>query len=284
MERKYFDQSHRLNESKVTLKRRYTENHPAVTAGKSARVRNKMLEAIADGKISQEEFDSIIAELSTSSKRWMRHNAKYFNVSEEGISLSKFGKRALNQIKINENKDMKKLVIESFSDFINENQLITEGTRGQFGIIDKKGNIQSVYTHYDSYPDWMLPTIKKHYKNVKKVKEVIAKGDNSGLDAMDKMNFYGDDRPAMTGNVNDIDTYIKLAANDGGAEYAYLYDEREKDWYMIDIYGDRQLVPAFESVVNEWAVRGMDAIFDTEDDLEFMEYLLTKMGNNKSRK
>ena len=258
MERKHFDQSHRLNESKVTLKRRYTENHPAITAGKSARVRNKMLEAIADGKISQEEFDSIIAELSTSSKRWMKHNAKYFNVSEEGISLSKFGKRALNQIKINENKDMKKLVIESFSDFINENQLITEGTRGQFGIIDKKGNIQSVYTHYDSYPDWMLPTIKKHYKNAKKVKEVIAKGDNSGLDAMDKMNFYGDDRPAMTGNVNDIDTYVKLAANDGGAEYAYLYDERDKSWYMVDIYGDRQLVPAFEG--NEFDVEETEMI------------------------
>jgi len=80
-----------MNESKIQLKRKYTEKYPAITAGKSARVRNKMLEAIADGKITQEEFDSILKEYSRDSSRWMRRNSKYFNVSEEGISLSKFG-------------------------------------------------------------------------------------------------------------------------------------------------------------------------------------------------
>lgn len=265
MEKKYFDQSNRLNEGKkVTLKRRYTENYPAITAGKAARIRNKMLEAIADGKITQEEFDAMLSELSTNSKKWMSRNTKYFNVSEEGISLSKFGRRVLNQIKINENTEMKNFMFESFSDFISakedkglikeSEQLITEGTRGQFGKIYKNGEIRSVYTHYDSYPEYMLPIIKKGYKKGANVDTVLSQGDNSGLDVSpEKMKFYGDPNSMnpMKGKKSDIDKYIKLAANDGGAEFIYLFDESDKTWYMVDVYGDRQLVPAFESFTNE---------------------------------
>ena len=91
-----------VTERYVTLKRRYTENHPAKTAGKFAKVRNKVLEAIADGTITQEEFDSIVSELSNNSKRWSKNNSKYFTVSEDGISLSKFGKKILAGITVNE--------------------------------------------------------------------------------------------------------------------------------------------------------------------------------------
>jgi len=119
MERDHFDQSDRLNERKVTLKRRYTENHPAITAGAAARIRNKMLEAIADGKITQDEFNMMLSELSADSKRWMKRNSQYFNVSEDGVTLSKSGSRILNQIKT-EKPTMRKLVMESFSDFVNE--------------------------------------------------------------------------------------------------------------------------------------------------------------------
>jgi len=90
----------------ITTKRKYTENHPASTVGKSARIRNKMLEAIKDGKISQLEFDAILKEMSSDSKRWMKRNSSMFNVSEDGISLSGFGNRILRGITINE-KTMK---------------------------------------------------------------------------------------------------------------------------------------------------------------------------------
>ena len=130
---------------------------------------------------------------------------------------------------------------------------IMEGTRGQFGKIYKSGEIASVYTHYDSYPEHMLPTIKKGYKKGTDVDAVLGKGDNSGLEVSpDKMKFYGDPRslkPTM-GNVKNLKKYISDV--DGqGAEYIYLFDERDQKWYMIEVYGDRELVPAFESVVNE---------------------------------
>ena len=87
---------------KVTLKRRYTENHPAITAGKHAKIRNKVLEFIKDGRITADAFENFVAGLSNNSKRWARNNSKYFTVSEEGVSLSKFGQRILKSITVNE--------------------------------------------------------------------------------------------------------------------------------------------------------------------------------------
>lgn len=121
-------ESMQINEGKkVTLKRRYTENHPAITAGQHAKIRNKILEAIGDGQITQEEFDAILKELSNDKGRWARRNAKYFNVSEEGISLSNFGKRIFKSITVNENKENKpmenKFLFETFGQFVDANFL-----------------------------------------------------------------------------------------------------------------------------------------------------------------
>jgi len=131
---------------------------------------------------------------------------------------------------------------------------IMEGTRGQFGKIYKSGEIASVYTHYDSYPEHMLPTIKKGYKKGADVDAVLGKGDNSGLEVSpDKMKFYGDPNSLkpMMGTVKNLKKYVN-DADAQGAEYIYLFDERDQKWYMVDVYGDRDLVPAFEAVeVNE---------------------------------
>jgi hypothetical protein len=93
-----------LTEKKIQLKRGYTQNHPATTVGISAKIRNKVLEAIKDGKISKSEYDEIVSELSNDSKRWSTRNSKYFSVSEEGIALSKFGMKVFNSITVNEKK------------------------------------------------------------------------------------------------------------------------------------------------------------------------------------
>lgn len=172
-------------------------------------------------------------------------------------------KALLSEFKVT---SIKELTEEQRSEFFNRLRgaeinealtLIEEGTRGQFGKIDKKGNITSVYTHYDSYPENMLPIIKKSFKNAKAVDAVIAKGDNSGLeDNIDKMNFYGDGGKPSTGNIANVSKYLRNVADDGGAEFVYLWDEANKEWLMADIYGKGydDLYPAFESIsvsVNE---------------------------------
>lgn len=94
-----------INEGKIQLKRRYTENYPQISVAKFAPVRNAIIEAIADGQITKEEFETVIKDFSNASKKWARRNTHYFKVTETGISLSKYGKTILNRIKpVNENE------------------------------------------------------------------------------------------------------------------------------------------------------------------------------------
>jgi hypothetical protein len=37
--------------------------------------------------------------------------------------------------------------------------------------------------------------------------------------------------------------YLKLASDDGGAAYVYLWDEKSKTWMMAG-YGEKELSPA----------------------------------------
>lgn len=87
-----------LNESKITLKRQYTEAYPAKTAGKHASVRNRVIEAVKDGIINKMDFNAILKEMSVDDSRWLRRNAQYFSIKEDQISLSKFGKKILSQL------------------------------------------------------------------------------------------------------------------------------------------------------------------------------------------
>lgn len=91
-----YDES--LHERHITVKRKYTEDYPAVTVGKSARIRNKVIEAVKDGKLTKEEFDAVLREMTVDSTRWIRRNSTYFNISEDGIALSRTGKKVLNEL------------------------------------------------------------------------------------------------------------------------------------------------------------------------------------------
>ena len=154
--------------------------------------------------------------------------------------------------------------------------VIEEGTRSQIGIINKRGKIESVYMHYDGYPDHMLPTIKKGYMNPGTVKFLLKKGGGSGLDAdPSKINFYGD-KTTMKGDMKDIDKYLYDAADRAGAEYVYLYDEKSKKWMMADTYDmPRELKPAFEHlVINEKFVPSKGNVKDAKKVAKTLEGIM----------
>lgn len=81
-----------VNEARVQYKRRYTENHPARTMNSNTKIRSKILEAIGDGVITEEELIGILKELNAN-PRWFKRNSNLFKITENGICLSKTGKR-----------------------------------------------------------------------------------------------------------------------------------------------------------------------------------------------
>ena len=86
-----------ITEKRVTVKRRYTEKHPAKNVSTAARVRSAILDAIADGHLTEDEVNNILSEIKAH-KRWLKRNVGLFNISEDetGIkrySLSPYGHR-----------------------------------------------------------------------------------------------------------------------------------------------------------------------------------------------
>lgn len=169
--------------------------------------------------------------------------------------------------------------------------VINEGTRSQIGKIDKSGKIVSTYVHYDGYPENMVPLLK-NYKDAKSVDQLLklGKAGISYLDAkigdkaMDFSNpekgitlFYGRDRNEkgdMTtkADVKNVAKYLKGVANQSGAEYAYLYDERDGKWYMADTYEDKELKPVAESLLTEGNAFGAAVTKAKEDGEEEFEF------------
>lgn len=136
--------------------------------------------------------------------------------------------------------------------------LITEATRWQFGKIDKRGNITSTYVHYDGYPDAVIPNLNSYdSKGVDKVLKDAEMGGMSTLSENPKQNKYYNDSKTSTldsGDVKNIRKYLKHVSNEAGAEYVYLYDERDGQWYGADVFTDKKLKPVEqldESAINE---------------------------------
>ena len=125
----------------------------------------------------------------------------------------------------------------STNESVNESVNLNEGTRSQVGIIDKGGKIQSAYVHFDGYPSNMKPGIKKHIKNEKDVLKLIKKGGARGIYNDKDIEYYNEKPSPLKGNIKDIRKYVKLAGSNGGAEFVYLYDMRDKKWYFADVFG-----------------------------------------------
>lgn len=138
---------------------------------------------------------------------------------------------------------MKKEGRISISNLVKES-VINEGTRSQVGIIDRSGKIASAYVHFDGYPSNMKPGLKKHMKNEKDVLKLIKSGGARGIYDDKEIEYYKSGQPTK-GNLKDFEGYVDNADRNGGAEYVYLYNMKDKKWYFADVYGDKKLKKLF---------------------------------------
>lgn len=90
-----------LEEGKVTVKRRYTENYPSKHVYSGAKIRNSVLSAIKDGVVTKEEFQKILDEAGAS-RVWKYKYEHFFDINEDGIKLSTKGLRICTVEKIEE--------------------------------------------------------------------------------------------------------------------------------------------------------------------------------------
>ena len=138
---------------------------------------------------------------------------------------------------------MKKEGRISISNLVKEN-IINEGTRSQVGVIGRNGKIVSAYVHYDGYPSNMKPGLKHHMKSEKDVLKLIKMGGARGIFDDKEIEYYKSGKP-MKGDSKDIKSYINDAGVEGGAEYVYLYNMKDKKWYFADVYGKKELKKLF---------------------------------------
>ena len=234
---------------KLQIKRKYTENHPAKTVGKTANVRNAVLQAIKDGVVTREEFNKILSELSADSRQWSSRNRKYFNISEEGIKLSKWGMRILNELdseeeemilsdEVSENvkvlkdkwpyvefklKGKKHKVDFEYEDVIDDHG--NEGKDLYYRGEDEDGNFFEV----DVYADYHGEVQDVFYDTLVQVDESKVNEKDDAGDHLDKI-------ADIVGGVRDFFA-IGKGLDKGGYKGKYFYSDTMMPMYQVEIDG-----------------------------------------------
>lgn len=97
-----------INESKVTVKRKYTDAYPAQHISSNGPVRERILSFVKEkGEVSHEDMMEYVKGVNeetggNTSRKWLNKNARYFTIKEKnGIKtyrLSSLGEKVHHQI------------------------------------------------------------------------------------------------------------------------------------------------------------------------------------------
>ena len=134
------------------------------------------------------------------------------------------------------------------------------GTRSNIGIVKENGSIETIYCHWDGYPEWVGVQLALNYKDVETVKELISYGDRSSLNATPDFKdayVYTQNAKIQTGKYASFEEYDK--APKSGIEFVYLY--QNGTWFIYETADDDTLV--YKGVISNIKVE-----FDTSASLD----------------
>jgi hypothetical protein len=152
-----------LDEGKIVLKRKYTENYPEKNVRQNANIRNTIIEALRDKKLTLSEFNEIVSSHSKSPSKWTKRNARFFDIKEDNVTLSGYGNKIANTIQpVNEGR---KEITKKHWDKADDDQR-EEWLLGAFS--DSDDAIEHVEKDWEDLPDEATSNM---YESVNEAKE-----------------------------------------------------------------------------------------------------------------
>lgn len=154
-------------------------------------------------------------------------------------------------------------------------------TRSRIGIKRNDGSIESIYCHWDGYPEKNGLILYNHYNNLKKINSLIELGDISSLrkniiPKSDKHSFNEPESDTTIAYHRDRNEDLNILKSENQKEfeksccksdqnYAYLYDN--KKWYIARI--------PFENNTNELEFKDLKTVLkELNLEIQDKEYLI----------
>lgn len=111
-------------------------------------------------------------------------------------------------------------------------------TRSLIGILTKSNTVESVYCHFDGYPEGVGARLARYYTTAEKAENLLSFGNISslGVTTADTV-FYSRDRNESLENNKARTSFgftqYQEQAKGSGCEYAYIF--RNGEWEVIDL-------------------------------------------------
>lgn len=261
-----FDKIQEVKEvyERVQIKRKYGE-YSANKVNSVAPIRNRVVEFVGKRFVTNEELKNFLTRLeedrgnAIDQRKWFGRNSKYFesfqNRGQQVWSLSKYGKRILEQIvKSNNQKQNKGMIKESIGLFkfnsINES-LVTEGSHGMATKL-----LQSLVKGETSKVEGikLSKDLAQHFIDWIRTSPFGKKNTNLPLYMLIKASYnWGIDRGLDSKLKPELDA-LKKTINESvneGFDAKYWEDYHEKASKLTNL-NDKQIEQEVEQSVEEW--------------------------------